>query len=151
MTENGQDKDYAQVIKGRPPVRYRADVDFHLPADPGWRELPQHLKNVCEAGEPEGLVQELLKTVIRRLNLSGDVVFVGVLLNIINQFPDNVRETIALGIVEGVGLSLAVKPTGVEGTMHQRFSSLPVKGEKRTASGLIVPGQAGQVEEGGTP
>ena len=147
--------EYNAKLKKAPakPV-YRAELKLTLPADPPWRDTARSFpKLLIDAAEPDQLWQSVMRAVLVRLGFTQANLLVGVLLNLINSFPDEIRESITFGIIQGMGLVLA-KEEGADqivakfeevwaplNTIHleqREAASTPGDAEVRP-SGLVVP------------
>lgn len=122
-------------------AHYQIDYKVHLPVDKPYRTENRSLHRISTADAPEKLWVRTLVDLTELLGFGHNTnMLIGLLLNLINPWPDDVRAAIAMGIVEGGGMTLVRQGDELEGQLHPKFDSLPVNGEKRTQSGLILPG-----------
>ena len=126
------------------PAKYTFTVKAHMAADLPWRAFARSETFTCIGDTPEHLWRTLMKGSLAKLGVVDDRMVMGFLLNLCNTMPIKVRETLVLGIMEGIGMVLTPDPENpgqLMGGMSQVFDSLPMgpDGEVRTASGLILP------------
>ena len=126
-------------------ANYKLSYKLHLPTDKPWRETPEDVKREVKANDPLALWRSVIIEVTNQLQLSHDIgFFVGLMCNLINPFPADVRAAIVKGVNAGFGLNLIAEGDEIVGSLDPTFDPLPTisptgQREKRTASGLIIP------------
>src|SRR3990167_3247301 len=119
---------------------YQVVIDIHLPADPPWRKEYRNLKLTAIADKPEDMWRQVVVSMTEMLGFPRAPNFIcGLILDVVNHLPDDVRAAIAHGIIDGNGLTLVTDGKTVEASLDRKFDSLTLGGEKRTPSGIIIP------------
>ena len=120
---------------------YQITYKLHLPIDPPWRKENRNIHRVSVGHEPEKVWVAAVYDLLQMLGFGRDEKMLGgLLLNLINSFPEQMRGAIAYGIIDGQGLQLTAEGDEVKASIETLFDSLPVGGQTRRASGLIIPG-----------
>lgn len=116
---------------------YQTVVDYHLPKDHLWGrpETVNPFPHTIQARSPDALWQSIMRDSLMTLGFTDDNFIVGLLVNLVNTFPDVVREATAAGIIGGLGLTFQRKDGELVAEMSQQFTTLD--GER--PSGLVVP------------
>ena len=125
-------------------AKYNIGAEFYLGADLPWRDKARVVKTRVAANTPQEAWRKLMMESLIKLDITDGKLILGFLLNLVNSLDTAVRETLVVGIIEGMGLSLERDPAAPEqmvGNLVQRFTSLAMgeSAEKRTPSGLILP------------
>ncbi len=126
---------------------YQARVRLHLPADPGWRQMARGKDLQLLAMNPQDLFTEVIKAVIRSLcegmeEKDANAMTFGLLLNLVQAFPLEVRQSLVAAIREGLMLVTLLDADGnlVVDLSREVDAFNEETGERRTASGIIIPG-----------
>lgn len=134
-------------------MNYKTTLKFHLPNDPPWRDKPVDKTDIVKADNPEELWRKVIVALTNHLGMSQDLnLFTGILLNLINPFPEEFRQGIVDGIRNGYGLTIEKDPESdrLKGVVKNDFPTLTpaatVPGADaedanviRRPSGLVVP------------
>ena len=119
---------------------YQVKYDLHLPVDPPWREFNRNKHRIAVAHTPDKLFVAAMGDLLQMLDLPNEPQMIaGLLLNMINSFPDEARQAISDGISQGMGLTLVVEKGKIAGHISKLYDSLAVDGLKQTKSGLVIP------------
>lgn len=120
-----------------------------LPKDPPWRERSKTAFRVSSGRDPISTWRQVVVDATELLGLGGDPqLFAGLVINTVNRLPTEVREGIARGIMEGMGMSLHVEEGSISGRFETQYPPvLPLDrdGEFTRESGLIIPAKEGLV------
>lgn len=126
-----------------------AHVRIHAP-DCGWKAHIDKSFSVTAATESE-LAARIYSQTVKHLGYTQAPIIIGLVTELVNSLPDEIRKVVAIGIMNGWGLKLDPtfdddgKPTGLTVSNPQVFSSL-VPGQegapKQTRGGLILPDSA---------
>lgn len=122
---------------------YQVDLKVHMGKDKRWgREENRNVRRTLQSRQPEVLVEDVWKAMVEILTMTDDNFILGLLLNLINKFPDEIRQRIVAGIVNGIGMKILPEEGRLAVGFGQLFATLALnqEGEKRTASGIILPG-----------
>ena len=142
-TEEGIGEEPAPLIPYHPrgPQRYTVTVKGHFAAHKPWREIGRTYTHTMAASEPDVIWQALMRDLMQMLGFgSDDRLIVGLILNMVNSFPDHFRESLTLGIIEGLGLVLIPDEKGeTVAELKPLFVSLAKEGPRHTPGGLILP------------
>lgn len=122
-------------------LQFKLRGNLHLPGDI-WN--PKHTDRPlqADASSRTGLMTAVLGALVGALGWTDGKMIVALLVDWINSFPNEAREAIATGIVEGQGIVVKREGDKILVGMDQNFQPLTkAEGENRTPSGLIIPGR----------
>jgi hypothetical protein len=133
-------------MKDKPPAKFKFAGSLSLPADV-WRPDHTTFKMVdAQADSRTGLFSAAVGAIMKGLGWGDGEMLVGLLIDFLNHFPDEARMAFVAGVVQGLGL--AVKRDGeylfvdmVQTTNALTPGPTGEAAEKRTPSGLILPGR----------
>ncbi len=129
-------------IKKFPLPLYQADIKLHLGADLVWKRPENRNKHVVyQARGPDAIWEAVVGGLLVELGMAEDRFVLGLLLNIINRWPDEQRIQAMMGILEGWGLTLERDVLARE--------VIALVGEKRNTEGGLVFGPLMKPTEGG--
>ena len=118
---------------------YQLSYKLHLPKDPPWRDENRNIHRRWPAQKPDDLWQTALVDISEMLGFKGDDNLVaGLLLNVINKLPDDLRAAIAGGIVNGLGLNIS-KGRGTKRLNAKVVPLFKPLVAKEPESGLVIP------------
>jgi len=129
-------------MKDKPPAKFKFAGSLSLPADV-WRPDHTTFKMVDAAADSRtGLFSAAVGAIMKGLGWGDGEMLVGLLIDFLNHFPDEARVAFAAGVVQGLGLVVQRKGDYLMVDMVPVTNSLEDGGkEKRTPSGLILPGR----------
>ena len=121
---------------------FKLTASLHMPPDI-W--CPRHTDRpiTAEATSRTGLVVAALQELMMGLGWQDAGMVAGLLIDFVNHMPDDVRRNIAAGIISGQSLIIRrnEEKDEIEVDMQQEYTPLAgPQGERRTRSGLILPG-----------
>jgi hypothetical protein len=124
------------------PTKFKFAGSLSMPSDI-WNPDKNMFKMIqAESDSRTGLFSAAIVSIMRGLGWKEPEMLVGLLVDFLNHFPDEVREAFAEGIVKGLGL--VVQRDGeylvVDTVQIANALAAGKKGEKRTPGGLILPG-----------
>lgn len=119
--------------------KYQLKLTASLPRDLPFRDERKELKREVLADDPQELWQNAIREVTQMLGFGFDAnLLIGLLLNMINSMPTEVREAVVAGIVQGNGLTLENDNGTIVVDMGVKFDPLSLEPNRRP-SGLIIP------------
>lgn len=132
---------------------YKLTHRLYLPTDPPWRDAPESKTDELKAESPDGLWKIAIKSLTSRLSMDKDVnFFIGLILNLVNPFPLEVRHAIVNGVIAGLGFKVdRDEDNMLVGGYYDIYPPLPAPEPEpvidtgvpedmvRTESGLIIP------------
>lgn len=122
--------------------KYQFKYTASIPNDPPFR--PKVTKGEALADDLNDLWQQSVEAVTTSLGFAGDAnLRLGLLLNMINRWPESMRAAMISGIARGIGMTLERDGDGMDVVvdMSPKFDSLSLEGQRQRPSGLIVPGE----------
>ena len=130
-------------MKDKPPAKFKFAGSLSLPADV-WRPDQNTFKMVdATADSRTGLFSAAVGTIMKGLGWGDGEMLVGLLIDFLNHFPDEARVAFAAGVVQGLGLMVQRRDEYLMVDLVQLYNALSAEpgAEKRTPSGLILPGR----------
>lgn len=125
------------------PTKFKFAGSLSLPADV-WRPDQNTFKMVdAEADSRTGLFSAAVGAIMRGLGWTDGEMLVGLLIDFLNHFPDEARMAFVAGVTQGLGLMVQRKGEYLMVDLTQLHNALGdgTTVEKRTPSGLILPGR----------
>ena len=131
--------------KGQSPV-YQFRGDVYMPVDPGWRSVPTIRPLIVMGATPESFFNHTLKSVISALTMTmsdadSNTIGFGMLLNLIQSYPIELRQALTNSIVEGLVMHMVIAEDGaIEASLDHEVDAFDTAtGAIKTASGLVLP------------
>ena len=124
---------------------YRFTGRVLLPADPGWRDMARQKDILVMDKAPDalfgGVVRNLINTIMENLSVDdANALTFGLILNLIQGFPVEIRQAFAQSIMDGSVMTLMLKEGQIIGDLSPAVDAFNLEaGERRTPSGLILP------------
>ena len=120
---------------------FKLIASLHCPPDV-WSPKHEDRPIQATAKTRTGLVSAVLGELMHSMGWDDPKMVVGLLIDFVNHFPDDMRAAIAAGVIQGLGMAVKRDGENLEVDMRQHYNALAGdSGEKRTPSGLIILGR----------
>lgn len=121
---------------------YQVDYKVHLPADEPWRKNAENKNRKAIAHNPVDLWRVVCQDMMELLIEGDPNTALGLILELINNMPEELRVTLADSIQKGLGLVITKGKDQMIAAIIPKYAALPEKtaeGMTKRKSGLIVP------------